>query len=401
MKIILLLISIISIYAQNLQIIKYVTNEQPKIAVEYVNLPYKLKSLLNKDTVIISHYKVDIKNHIQNIKLPLDTNKYNGYNYLLRLNYENNSLVAMMYNLLTHKVVLYKRYKIPTFQVYPFMIHSLSYDINSKLGFQPINWIKRKIIYSIYMAPKEQSIFLADITLTYRKKIISGGLNIFPKWADDKQTTIYYTKLERQPVLYKYNIHTGVKEKILTTPGMLITSDVSKDKLLLTLAVNDQPDIYEYDLSSKSLKRLTYFDGIDVNGQFYGNNKIVFISNRLGYPNVYQKDLETNQVSKLIYYGKNHISVSAYKDNVIVSTRETNKAFDNNTFNLLLVKKDTDFLKRLTFSGKNMLPTFSSDGSTVLFVKEFKFNSKLGIIRLNENKIFYFKINRKIQSFDF
>jgi TolB protein len=62
------------------------------------------------------------------------------------------------------------------------MIHALSYDINSKLGFEPIPWIKRKIVYSVNMAPKESAIFISDITLTYRKKIVSGGFNIFPKW---------------------------------------------------------------------------------------------------------------------------------------------------------------------------------------------------------------------------
>jgi len=401
MKVLILFFSILILQAQNLEIIKYVNNTQPKIVVEYNNLPNKLQKLLLKDTTIISHYSLDIKNQIKNITSPISASQYNGYNYLLRLNYKNKVLTALLYDLLSHKVILYKKYKIPAFNVYPFMIHSLSYDINSKLGFKAINWIKRKIVYSIYMAPKEQSIFVSDITLTYRKRIISGGLNIFPKWADDTQSEIYYTKLERQPVLYKYNIHTGVKEKILTVPGMLIVSDVKNDKLLLTLAVHDQPDIYEYDINSKSLKRITTFIGIDVNGQFYDDNKIVFISNRLGYPNVYQKNLSNDEVSQFIFHGKNHISVSAYKDKVIVSSRETNNEFDNNTFNLLLINKDTAFVKRLTFGGKNMLPVFSKDGSTILFIKEYKFNSKLGIIRLNENKIFYFKLNRIIQSFDF
>jgi len=234
MKVIILFFTIIFLQAQNLEIIKYVNNNEPKIAVEYQTLPIKLQKLLSKDTTIISHYNIDIKSKIDNISTQISANKYQGYNYLLRLNYKNKALTALLYNLITHKVVLYKRYKIPAFQVYPFMIHSLSYDINAKLGFAPIDWIKRKIVYSIYMAPKEQAIFLSDITLTYRKKLISGGLNIFPKWADKNQTTIYYTKLERQPVLYKYNIHTGKKEKILTVPGMLIVSDVRDNKLLLT-----------------------------------------------------------------------------------------------------------------------------------------------------------------------
>jgi TolB protein len=280
------------------------------------------------------------------------------------------------------------------------MIHSLSYDINSKLGFNAVDWIKKKIVYSIYISPKENSIFLADITLTYRKKIISGGLNIFPKWANKEQTDIYYTKLEREPVLYKYNIYSGKKSRILSSKGMLVVSDVKDKDLLLTLAINDQPDIYKYNVSTNELQRVTNYSGIDVNAHFYGDN-ILFISDRLGYPNVYQKNLKTNNVSRFIYRGKNHISVTAYKDKVIISSRETDKAFKENSFNLLMMKKGSSFIKRLTFSGKNMSPIFSKNGDTILFIKEYKFSSKLGIIRLDKNEIFYFKLNRRIQSFDF
>jgi len=392
---------VIFLNAQNLEIIKYVQNKNPKIVVEYNNLPKELISILKKDTKIIAHYSIDVKNKINDITSSIDTKEYKGYNYLLRLDYKNKKLTAILYDLLKHKTILYKKYKVPVFNVYPFMIHSLSYDINSKIGFAPIEWIKRKIVYAVYMAPKEQAIFLADVTFTYRKKIISGGLNIFPKWANKNQTEIYYTKLENMPVLYKYNIYTGQKERVMASKGMLIVSDVKGDELLLTLAIDDQPDIYLYNKKTNQLKQITKFVGIDVNGQFYDKNKIIFISDRLGYPNVYEKNLDTGIVKKVIYHGRNHISVSANKDKLVLSSRETNKAFDNNTFNLLLVNKNTNLVKRLTFGGKNMMPVFSYDGTAILFIKEYKFNSKLGIIRVNENKIFYFKINRKIQSFDF
>ena len=92
-------------------------------------------------------------------------------------------------------------------------------------------------------------------------------------------------------------------------------------------------------------------------------------------------------MSKLIYYGKNQISVSAYKNLVVLSSRESNNAFGDNTFNLLLVDKNSDFVKRLTLKGKNMMPVFSSDGSTILFIIGYRFDSKFGIIRLKENKI--------------
>ena len=402
MRILLLLIAFLYLNANELQITKYITNQKPKIYVEYIDSNPKLIHMLKIDTTIIAHYDMTIGGKTQNLT-KIDLKKYKGYNYLLRFDYKNRVLTALLYNLLTKKIELYKKYKIPNFNSYPFMIHALSYDINSKLGFTPIPWIKKKIVYSINIAPKENDIFIADITLTYRKKIISGGFNIFPKWANKAQTEIYYTKYLREPTLFKYNIYTGQKTRIMASAGMLIVSDVDykNHKLLLSLAPNDQPDIYEYDLNSKTLTRETKYTGIDVNGQFYGDNSILFISNRLGNPNVYQKNLNTGIISKVIYYSKNQISLCVHNDDIVISSRETNKAFGDNTFNLLLINKNSDNVRRLTFGGKNMLPVFSNDGSTILFIKEYKFNSKIGIIRLKENKIFYFRLSKIIQSFDF
>ena len=87
--------------------------------------------------------------------------------------------------------------------------------------------------------PGRSEIRLADYTLTYKKTIIRGGLNLFPKWADDKQTSVYYTSYkEVVPTLYKLNIYNGSKQKITSSQGMMVCSDVSKDgsKLLLTMA---------------------------------------------------------------------------------------------------------------------------------------------------------------------
>jgi len=400
MRFLIIFFMFVCLNANQLQITKYVDNAVSQIAVQYKNLPIDLQKMVSIDTKIVAHYQVDFVGHIDALNAKINYAKLSKFNYLLRLNYKNKQLSAILYDLTKKKVLFYKIYKIPSFNVYPFMIHTLSYDINSALSFSPINWIKRKVVYSVRVAPKQSDIFLADITLTYRKRIIAGGLNIFPKWADKKQDSIYFTKLQREPTLYKYNIYTGQKNKILSAPGMLIVSDVKGDKLLLTLAPNDQPDIYGYDLDTKELRRITKYSGIDVNGQFYGENSVVFISNRLGYPAVYQKNLDTGVVSKLIYYGKNQISVSAYKNLVVLSSRESNNAFGDNTFNLLLVDKNSDFVKRLTLKGKNMMPVFSSDGSTILFIKEYRFDSKFGIIRLKENKIFYFRLSRIIQSFD-
>jgi TolB protein len=202
------------------------------------------------------------------------------------------------------------------------------------------------------------------------------------------------------------NISTGTLTKILQTQGMLACSDVSKDgkEILLTMAPNGQPDIFIYNIDNKTKRALTKYSGIDVSAHFIEDDKrITFVSNRLGFPNIFAKDIrdENGTIEQLVYYGKNNNSCSSFENYIIYSSRETDNAFARNTFNLHLISTDSDFVRRLTATGVNQFPKFSSDGESVLFIKHYKKQSSLGIIRLNYNKSFLFPLNvGKIQSID-
>jgi TolB protein len=149
---------------------------------------------------------------------------------------------------------------------------------------------------------------------------------------------------------------------------------------------------------SKKLTQITKYEGIDVNGKFWGD-KIVFVSDRYGMPMVFSKNAD-GSVTRVLYHGKNQVGVDAYKDYLVISSRESDNAFKGNTFNLFLVNKNDDSLKRLTFSGQNSYPNFSVDGNSIMFIKRENFYSKIGIIRLNENKVFYYPLPKILQSFD-
>jgi hypothetical protein len=122
MRILLLLVAFLYLNANELQITKYIANQKPKIYVEYLNINHKLTRMLRLDAKIISHYDVEIGGKTKSLTR-IEFPKYKGYNYLLRLNYQNKKLTALLYNLVTKKVELYKKYKIPYFNSYPFMVH--------------------------------------------------------------------------------------------------------------------------------------------------------------------------------------------------------------------------------------------------------------------------------------
>ena len=50
-----------------------------------------------------------------------------------------------------------------------------------------IAWMEKFVVFSTYKGPGKADIMIGDYTLTYKKTVVTGGLNIFPKWADKEQ----------------------------------------------------------------------------------------------------------------------------------------------------------------------------------------------------------------------
>ena len=297
-----------------------------------------------------------------------------------------------------------KVYTMPDGAKYPFLAHKSIVELTNELNLPPVGWMEKFIIFSKYTSARQSSIVVADYTLTYQKTIVSGGLNIFPKWGGADQTKFYYTSyVNNKPTLFRYDLTSGTKTKIIDSMGMLIASDVSKDgsKILLTMAPKDQPDIYIYNIATKGLTQITNYPGIDVNGNFVdGDSRIVFVSDRLGYPNVFATSANAGgTVEQMVFHGKNNNSVSTFENYIVYSSRESSG--DAGTFNIYLISTQTDFIRQLTASGKNNYPRFSSDGQSVVFIKELGGQSSLGVVRLNENRSFQFPLKvGRIQSID-
>lgn len=300
--------------------------------------------------------------------------------------------------------LFFKTYLLKQSEMLVFLSHAIAFDINGKMGGSPIDWIKRKVLFIRLTSPRHSEIVASDYTLSYQKVILTGGMYGFAKWGNKEQTDLYYTSLsDFKPTIYKMNLLSGKKEKLISSDGMAVCSDVSEDsqRLLLTLAPNGQPDIYMYNLLSGSKTRITDYSGIDVNGQFMGDGSIAFVSNRLGYPNVFSTRPGSTAVTPLVYQGKNNSSLSSYKNFLVYKARENSATFSGNTFNLHLLSLNSGNIKRLTASGENDYPRFSPDGEAILYIKQEGSRSSIGVIRFGLNKSFAFPLKSgRIQSID-
>ncbi len=398
-----------------IEVIKKV-DKLPSISVEDASINYQDKlskkffKVLVSDLNVLASFNVYDNYAVNDFDADdVDVNNTKrDYVLRYRLRQDDNGHLNCDYKLIAAAdgdIVRQKNFRIKKENLYVFLIHNIATDINDFIGAQSVEWMKSYVLISRLTAPNESEIVISDYTLTYQHVIVKGGLNVFPHWADEKQTSFYYTVLDgAKPTLYKMDRRSGKSEKILSSDGMMICSDVNKDgsKLLVTMAPEGQPDVYLYEVETKKLERLTTYSGIDVSAQFLENeNEIAFVSNRLGYPNVFSKKIGSRGVQQMVYYGKSNVALAAHKNYVVYKSRESSNEFSHNTFNLHLISTRSDFIRRLTATGINEFPRFSDHGDSIIFIKNYKSESSVGIIRLKQNKSFLFPLKiGKIQSID-
>jgi len=365
------------------------------------------KTLLS-DLKISGHFLADSRHNRGELKSDFIAPALKSKEYVLKYMLTQTSGTKLSVRLLkagNGAEVFRKSYAIPSTAKAPFLAHKAVSDINDVLKYPSISWINRYVIYARYTSAKQSEIILADYTFAYQKAIVRGGLNLFPKWADAKQQSFYYTSYAGViPTLYRLNIYSGSKRKIASSEGMIVCSDVNSkgSKILVTMAPEGQADIYEMSASGGSKRRITTFSGIDVNGKYVdGDSRVVFVSNRLGYANIFKKSLSGRGVSQVVYHGRNNNAVDAHGSKVVYASRESQNSFGNNTFNLYLTSSSGGATRPLTTTGTNLFPHFSTDGSVIQYIKQRGGSSSIGYINLNSKQSLLFPLGgRKIQSID-
>lgn len=415
MKIIIsILLVIASLFANDatIDVVKK-ADSLPSIAVEDSSVSYdqtfksKFFKALVADLNVLSIFNVDRNHRTAQYDAGSVLVENKDMNYVLRykLSEDNSRALNVEIKIISKDdVVLTKNYKVKTSDIYMFVAHTIAFDINEFMGEASVEWMKRKVIFSKMIDSQKSELVVSDYTLTYQYVVVKGGFNVFPKWANKEQSAFYYSSLDgKKPTLKYVDTKTGKSQVMMSSDGMMICSDVNEDgsKLLLTMAPKGQPDIYIYDVKTKNTKVLTNYGGIDVGAQFMDKDKIVFVSDRLGYPNIFSLNMSSGSVEQVVHYGKSNAACSVFGKYIVYKARESSDAFGNNTFNLHLVSTETDFIRRLTAVGVNEFPRFSVDGDAIIFIKNYQSQSSIGIIRLNHNKNYLFPLkNGKIQSMD-
>jgi TolB protein len=326
-------------------------------------------------------------------------NKPYLFKYLLIDKSNGVELKVLLQKSTNGEILFSKNYALSSSNQYPFLIHRSISDINKAMGKDNLSWMNKFVILSKVSSSGESQIILSDYTMTYNKTIISGGLNIFPKWANANQDKFYYTDMNGdRPSLYLVDMNSGKKTFIIKSDGMLVCSDVNKNgqKILLTMAPYGQPDIYELTVATNETKKITDYSGIDVSARYGANdNEIIFVSNRSGKANIYKKSFIGPSVALATNFGTYNNTFDYYNNKMVFSSRVS-----QNAFNIYLLNASSSKPVPLTSSGDNQYPKFLFNSNIVSYVKQQGNHSKIGYINTNNFQGELFDFNGKIQSLD-
>jgi TolB protein len=383
----------------------------PKIAVEAYNnetvTPFERAQV---DTMVLNDIRVS--DHFENGEITwakvgfdssVDYDSLQAQNFALLLRYKVSKQDGMvvfdmnLYDMAKKNLVLSKKFAVSEFEKYPFLSHKAAIAINNYLGAPSIDWMDKYVVFAKFIANKKSNILIGDYTLTYQKTLISGGYNIFPKWAGADQKAFYYTAYTPVPTLYKFDIYTGATTKLISSQGMLVCTDVSKDgsKLLLTMpGGSGLPDIWLYDVHTKQKRDLSNFSGIDVNGKFIdGESRVAFVSDRLGAPTVFAQRVSDNGGLQQLLFSKNNTAFATNNSKIVYASADGPQGLAGTGVNVYMTDSTKPTPLRLTVSGFNDYPHLSEAGDAILFTRKDGGKSYVGVIRLNTNSTFLFPAN--------
>ena len=200
-----------------------------------------------------------------------------------------------------------------------------------------------------------------------------------PSWSPDGSKLAYVSFEKRKSEIYIQNLFSQQREKIASFKGINGAPVWSPDgkKLALTLSKSGNPDIYVLTIATKKLKQITKHWGIDTEPTWTPDgSEIVFTSSRSGKPQIYRVSVKGGSAKRLTFDGKYNASPEVSSDGKTLVFVQG----EGNTFKISTMDLQSGFVQVLTEGPLDESPSFSPNGSMILYASTDKFKGVLAAV---------------------
>lgn len=282
-----------------------------------------------------------------------------------------------------------------SFQVKTRQIRSLAHHL-SDIIFQKLTGVRgifsTRIAYVLVKRnlgkPTQYMLIVSDYDGYNAKPILISKAPIMsPAWSPNGRQLAYVSFEDQRAQIYVSNVRTGKRRLIARYPGINSAPAWSPDgkKLALVLSKSGNVNLYIYDLASRKLTQLTDDNAINTgpnwaplampkDSEYY--DSIMFTSDRGGSPQIYDINLASKDIQRITYDGNYNASPKFTPDgkNLVLLHRR------DGMYNIAMLNLETGTLRELTKSGFDSSPSIAPNGKMVLFGSRYSDQGVLGIV---------------------
>jgi TolB protein len=154
-------------------------------------------------------------------------------------------------------------------------------------------------------------------------------------------------------------------------------------KILMTMSMNGNKDIYAYNLENKRFTRWTKHKGIDTEASYSPNGKyIVFTSDRSGQVQVYIKNLENGRIRRVTYTGSYNAKAVFSPDGKYLALVHR----VDNDYHIAMLNIETQELSVMSNGSLDESPYFSPNGDMIIFSSNRKGKGILSVISVRGSR---------------